>query len=84
MQGDETLQLIGEFRSITGLTLGKSIAFDVERVPKMVYARKLCEGAAIVDDAADRNTAKADAVIAALAPDETGAGSLADGALIGE
>ena len=84
MQGDKTLQFIGEFGAMTGLTLGKGVTFDVERMPKMVDAGKLREGTAIVDDAADRNAAEADAVITPLAPDETGARSLAYGPLISE
>ncbi|MCY1536000.1 hypothetical protein D9M68_714360 [compost metagenome] len=42
------------------------------------------EGLAIVDHAAHRDTAEADAVVAQLAADQAGAGALADGALVGE
>ena len=42
------------------------------------------EGAAVVDHAADRHAAEADAVIAALAADQAGAGRLAGGAMIGQ
>src|SRR5262245_40998135 len=39
---------------------------------------------AVVDDAADRDAAEADAVIAALAPDQAGARALAAHVVIGE
>src|SRR5262249_58961792 len=42
------------------------------------------EGAAVIDHAADRHAAEADAVIAALAADQAGARRLAVGAVIGE
>ncbi len=42
------------------------------------------ERAAVVDHAADRHAAEADAVIAALAADQARARALADGALIGQ
>ena len=51
----------------------------------MIDARQMRrEGAAVVDHAADRHAAEADAVIAALAADQPGAGRLAGGAMIGQ
>ena len=84
MQGDESLKLIRQFRSVVGLTFGKRVVSDVVGMPEMVDARKLCEGAPIVDDAPDRDAAEADAVIATLSPDEPGARSPSDGALVRE
>ncbi len=46
--------------------------------------RKRAEHLAVADDAADRDAAEIDAVIAALAADQAEARALADGALIGE
>ncbi|MNP17830.1 hypothetical protein D3C76_1102740 [compost metagenome] len=42
------------------------------------------EGLAVVDHAAHRDAAEADAVVAQLAADQAGARALADGALVGE
>ncbi len=42
------------------------------------------EHLAVVDDAADRRAAEADAVIAALAADQAGAGALTLGLMIGQ
>ncbi len=48
-----------------------------------MIGRNLREDAAVIDQAADRNAAEADAVIAFLAAQNHGAGALTDGALIG-
>ena len=73
-----------QFRSVVGLTFGKRVVSDVVGMAEMVDARKLCEGAPIVDDAPDGDAPEADAVIATLSPDEPGARSLSDGALVRE
>src|SRR3546814_1432288 len=55
------------------------------RVAQVIDAGQQCtELAAIAANAANRNTAETDPVIAALAPDQPGAAALAACALIGE
>ena len=63
---------------------GEGVAGGIMGVAQVVGTRQLREDAAVVDEAADRNAAEADAVIAALAPDQAGPRALADGALIGD
>ena len=84
MQRDEAFQVVGKLGAMLRLALGIGVAREVVGVAQMVRARQLRKDAAVGHDAADRNAAEADAVIAALAADEPGARALADGALVGE
>ncbi len=79
VQGDEALEVIGEFGAVLGLALREGVADGIMGVAQVVGARQLREDPAVRDDAADRDAAEADAMIAALAPDQTGAGALSDG-----
>ena len=84
VQTDDAFQRVGELRAVLGLALRERILRQV-RVRHVVDARQHgAEPFAVVDHAADRDTAEADAVIAALAPDEAGAGALAVGPVKGE
>src|SRR6267378_6463289 len=67
------------------LALGEGLFFAVIGMGEVIDARQ--EGAehlAVADDAAHRSTAEADAVIAALAADQPGAGALALDLMIGQ
>ncbi len=84
MQADDALQRIGEMRAVLRLALGEGVLRQVG-VRQVIDARQhRAEPLAVIDHAADRDAAEADAVIAALAPDEAGARALAVGAVIGE
>ena len=85
MQRHQPLEIVGEFGAMLGLTLGEGVAGEIMGVADVVDARQMGrEGAAVVDHAADRHAAEADAVIAALAADQAGPRPLSDGALIGQ
>ena len=84
VQRDEALEVVGELGAVLGQAPREGVALGVMRVAQVVDARQQREDAAVVDDAAHRDAAEADAVIAALAPDQLGARALADGALVGE
>ena len=68
----------------SGWPLVKALLARIVGVAQVVGAGQRREGAAVVDDAAHRDAAEADAVIAALAPDQPGAGALADRPLVGQ
>ena len=69
----------------SGWSFAEGVAGEIVGVADMVDARQMGrKRAAVVDHAADRHAAEADAVIAALAADQAGAGRLAGGAMIGE
>ena len=74
MQRDQPLEIVGEFGAVLRLVLGEGVAGEIVGVADVVDARQMRrEGAAVVDHAADRHAAEADAVIAALAADQAGA-----------
>ena len=84
VQADDALQRVGELRAVLGLALGEGVLRQMG-VRQVIDARQhRAEPLAVVDHAADRDAAEADAVIAALAADEAGARALAVGAVIGE
>src|SRR6516225_3323837 len=62
----------------------EGVAGGVMGMRQVIDGRKLREEAPGVDDAADRDAAEADAVIAALAPDQPGPLSFAASPMIGE
>ena len=85
MQRHDTFELVGEFRTMQGLAAAEGIARRVMRMRQMVHAGQ--HGAkmfSIVADATNGNAAEADAVIAALAPDQPGARAVAPHAVISE
>ena len=70
--------LVGEMRAVFRLALGEGLLLAVVGVGKMIDAgEQRAVHPAVIDDAADRSAAEADAVIAALAADQAGAGALA-------
>ncbi|MCY1304760.1 hypothetical protein D9M70_545290 [compost metagenome] len=84
VQRHQPLEIIGKFGAVLRLALDEGVLGEVVGVAKVVRTGKLREDAAVVEDAADRNAAKADTVIAALAADQAGAGALANRALVGD
>ena len=71
MQRDDALEFVGEMRAPFRLALGEGLLLAVVGVRQMIDAgQQRAERLAVVDDAADRDAAEADAVIAALAADE--------------
>ena len=69
----QPLQIVGQLRPVLGLALGEGVAGQVVGVAQVVGAGSCGKTRRFVDDAADRDAAEADAVIAALAPDQPGA-----------
>ena len=85
VQIDQPLQLVGEMRAIFRLALAEGLLVAVVGVGKVIDARQQrAEHLAVIDDAADGRAAEADAVIAALAADQPGAGALAVDLVIGQ
>ena len=85
MQRHQPFEIVGEFGAVSRHLLGEGVAGEIVGVADMIDARQMGgESTAVVDHAADRHAAEADAVIAALAADQAGAGRLTGGALIGE
>ncbi len=85
MQGDDALKLVGELDAVLRLAAREGVAGGVVGVADVVDAgQQRAEHLAVADDAADRDAAEIDAVIAALAADQAEARALADDALIGE
>src|SRR3546814_4646093 len=77
MQIDEPLEIVGEFGAMLRKSARKGVACQIVRVAQMIGARQAgAEGAAIADDATDADPAETDAMIAALAPDQSGARAL--------
>ena len=85
MQRHQPLEIVGEFGAMRRQVLRERIAGEIMGVADMIDAGQMGrECTAVVDHAADRHAAEADAVIAALAADQTRARRLTGGALIGE
>src|SRR5262245_31782512 len=83
MEGDQTLEIVGQLAAMLGLAAGEGVACQIVGVADMVDARQKCAKLlAVGDHAADRGTAEIDPVIASLAPDQPEARALAAGALI--
>ena len=85
MQIDQPLHLVGEMGAIFRLALGEGLLLAVIGGGKVVDAGEQgSEHLAVVDDAADRGAAEADAMIAALAADQPGAAALTVDLVIGQ
>ena len=85
MQADDALQGVGEMAAPFRLALGEGLMLAAIGRRQMVDAGKQhAEELAVVDHAADRDAAEADAVIAALAPDQALARALAPHVVIGD
>jgi hypothetical protein len=84
VQGDDPLQLVRQFEAMLGLAPGEGVLAGQMGVRQMVDAgQQRAEHLAVGHDAAHRDAAEIDAVIAALAADQAGAGALAAGTVIG-
>ena len=78
MQRDDALELVGEMRAPVRLALAEGLVLAVVGVRQVIDAgQQRAEELAVVDDAADRDAAEADAVIAALAADQARARAFA-------
>src|SRR5499433_2906787 len=85
VQRDDALELVGQMGAPLGLALAEGLVLAVVGRRQMVDAgEQRAEQFAIVDHAADRNAAEADAVVAALAPDQARARAFAAHVVIGE
>jgi hypothetical protein len=85
VQGDDALELVRQMRAPFRLALGEGLMLAVVGVGQVVDAgEQRAEELAVVDDAADRDAAEADAVIAALAPDQPRLLALAGDVPVGE
>jgi len=77
--------LVGEMRAPLRLALGESLLLAIVGVRQMIDAgQRGAEHLAVCHDAADRNAAEPNAVIAALAPDQPHARGFAAHIVIGE
>ena len=82
---DDALEFVGEMRAPFRLTLGEGLMFAAIGRRQMVdTGQQRAEEFAVIDHTADRNAAEADAVITALAADQTGAGTFAADIVVGE
>ena len=82
---DQPFEFVGQMRAPFRLALRERLMLAVIGVRQMIDARQHgAEGLAVVAKAADRHAAEADAVIAALAPDEARALRLAARIPVGE
>ena len=81
----DPLQVLGELDAVLGLALGIAVPGRIVGMAHVVDAgEQRAEHLAVADDAADRDAAEIDAVIAALAPDQPEARALAAHPLVGE
>ena len=85
VQRHDPLELVGEVCAMIGFAARVCVARQVVRVRQVVDAGQLRrEELAVVDHAADRNAAEADAVVPALAADQPRARAFAADAVVGE
>ena len=85
VERDDALELVGKVRAVLGLAFREGVQLRQVGVRHVVDAGEQgAEDAAVGDDAADRDAAEPDAVIAALAADQAGAAALAAGAMVGD
>ena len=85
MQRDKPVELVGEMRAPLRLADGEGLLLAVVGRRQMIDAgEQRAELLAVGDDAADRDAAEADAVIAALAADQPHARGVAAHIVIGE
>ena len=74
MERDDALKLVGQVGAPVRLALGEGLMLAAIGRRQMVDAgEKRSEEFPVIDDAADRNAAEADAVIAAFTADQAGA-----------
>ena len=78
VQRDDALEFVGEMLAPVGLALAERLVLAIVGRRQMVDAgQQRAEEFPVVDDAADRDAAEADAVIAALAADQSRARAFA-------
>src|SRR3546814_17845504 len=81
---DQPLEVVGQFDAMFGEAGRKGVAGEIMCVPQVIGAGNHGEDAAGADDTDDRTAAKADAVIAGLAPEQADPLALTDRTQIGE
>ena len=85
VQRDESLQVVGQFRAVLRHPAREGVARQVMGVADMVGAgQQRPEALAVADNAADRDAAEVDAVVAALAADQPGSRSVAAGTVVAD
>ena len=85
MQRHQPFQVVGQFGTVLRLPLAEGIALRIVGVTDVVDATEhLAEHAAVGDDAAYRDAAEVDAVVAALPADQAGSGAFAARPVIGD
>jgi hypothetical protein len=85
VQGDDAFEIVGEMRAPVRLALREGLLGAIVGRRQMVDAgQQRAEEFPVADDAADRDAAEADAVVAALAPDQAGARAFAADVVVGE
>ena len=85
VQRDDALEIVRQMRAPFRLACVKACSLAVVGVRQVIDAgEQRAEELAVVDDAADRDAAEADAVIAALAADQARAAALAGDVPVGE
>jgi hypothetical protein len=85
VQGDDAFQRVGQLGPVLRLALAEQVAGHAVGVGQVVDAgQQRAEIHPVLGDAAHRNAAEADAVIAALAADQPGLGPLAPRPVVGQ
>ena len=85
MQRDDAFEIVGEVRAPVRLALAEGLLLAIVGRRQVIDAgQQRAEEFPVGDDAADRNAAEADAVIAALAADQARARAFAADVVIGE
>jgi hypothetical protein len=78
MQRDDALELVSQMSTPARLTSGESLLLaTIGRWQMVDTGQESSKELSIIDDATNRNTAEADAVITAFPPDETSARTFA-------
>ena len=85
-RGDALLEFVSELNSaVLRYATGKRIAADIQRMTDMIHTgQAVAKGFAVAGNSADREAAKIDAVISALAADQFVAQRVAGGAMVGK
>ena len=83
MQRDNSLKIICQMPTPFGSAHRKGVMLEIMRVWKVVDAcQQVAKLPTVVDDAANRNAAKANATVAAFPPDQARACALSNRALV--
>ena len=85
MQGDDALEFIGQVDAVFRLAPGPGIEFEIVGVRQVIDAgQQRPEALAVAADAAHRQAAEADPVVAPFAADQAGSLPFAAGAVVGQ